>query len=133
MKTTISINVDDDIKKYLTEQTNNISQYINDLIRDEMTDKDKRIRRLVRKKERIEDEINRIKDDKDKIEKSKKRKVRKLTAEQKEELENSIKMIEERGKDVMKPRYRRYKNLFDDITFREFRDLIKYYKKYNGK
>jgi len=129
VKVGISISIDDEYRQYCTNHGINISKWVNKKMAEEFTDIDKKLEKIKQE----EEELKFKREELLKLKEQNKEKVNKLitafSEEQRNELRNSARIIQERGMPLFKPRYNRYKNIFGYITIDEFRELVGHFTK----
>lgn len=127
-----TINLDNKTYDYIKSKSNNVSKYINKILKEKMDNDEERIIKLKDEIKEKELEIKRLEEKKNLEKKKREEQIKTLTSGQKEELIKSIEIINKiGGNSYVEGRYNRYKNLFGELTKEEFMELIKLFNKNN--
>lgn len=125
-----TINLDDELYNFIKLKSNNISRYIQALIKEKMETEEEQIKILEKKKKEIDAELDNLKNKMKEKDKKKETLIKKLTEGQKKELVESVEILNKEGGAVyFEDRYNRYKNLFGENTKEEFRELLNLFNK----
>lgn len=125
-----TINLDDELYNFIKLKSNNISRYIQALIKEKMETEEEQIKILEKKKKEIDAELDNLKNKMKEKDKKKETLIKKLTEGQKKELVESVEILNKEGGAVyFEGRYNRYKNLFGENTKEEFRELLNLFNK----
>lgn len=120
-----TINLKEELYQHIKSKTDNISRFINNLIKEKMETEQEKIEKLKEEITIKTKEIEKLEVKKIEEQKIKEDLIKNLTKEQVNELKKSIEILnKEGGQGYFEGRYNRYKNLFRNIGKEEFKELL---------
>lgn len=127
-----TINFDIEVYEYIKSKTQNLSRFVNKIIREKMETEEEKIDKLKQEIQSKEKEIKELEKKKELEQKRKEVKINNLTQEELREIKESIEILSKQGGEMyFEGRYNRYKNLFGEINKDEFRGLLKLFNNIN--